>query len=114
MLKSALLHPEILSVIAQAGHHATILIADGSTYAALDLSAAVEFASTASSVLDGDGELVLDMTDLAFMDSSGVRALLEVAMRTYRGVALRRPQPIVRKVLDITGIVGRYGIRVSD
>jgi L-fucose mutarotase len=29
MLKTTLLHPEILSVLAQAGHHATILIADG-------------------------------------------------------------------------------------
>jgi L-fucose mutarotase len=29
MLKTTLLHPEILSVCAQAGHHAKILIADG-------------------------------------------------------------------------------------
>ena len=29
MLKTALLHPEILRVIARAGHHAKILIADG-------------------------------------------------------------------------------------
>jgi L-fucose mutarotase len=29
MLKSTLLHPELLSILAQAGHHATILIADG-------------------------------------------------------------------------------------
>jgi L-fucose mutarotase len=29
MLKTTLLHPEILRVIARAGHHATILIADG-------------------------------------------------------------------------------------
>jgi L-fucose mutarotase len=29
MLKTALLHPDILRVIARAGHHATILIADG-------------------------------------------------------------------------------------
>ena len=29
MLKTALLHPEILRIVARAGHHATILIADG-------------------------------------------------------------------------------------
>lgn len=29
MLKSRLLHPKILEVVARAGHHATILIADG-------------------------------------------------------------------------------------
>ncbi|MGE0608298.1 MAG: RbsD/FucU family protein [Pirellulales bacterium] len=29
MLKTALLHPDILRIAAQAGHHATILIADG-------------------------------------------------------------------------------------
>lgn len=34
MLKSSLLHPEILSILAQAGHHSTILIADGNYPAA--------------------------------------------------------------------------------
>lgn len=29
MLKTTLLHPEILSILAQAGHHAKVLIADG-------------------------------------------------------------------------------------
>jgi L-fucose mutarotase len=29
MLKTTLLHPEILQILAQAGHHATVLIADG-------------------------------------------------------------------------------------
>jgi L-fucose mutarotase len=29
MLKSTLLHPDILRILAQAGHHATVLIADG-------------------------------------------------------------------------------------
>jgi hypothetical protein len=43
-----------------------------------------------------------------------VRTILETARRTDRGVVLRRPRPNVRKVIDITGIVGRYGIRVED
>jgi L-fucose mutarotase len=29
MLNTTLLHPELLSILAQAGHHATVLIADG-------------------------------------------------------------------------------------
>ena len=29
MLNTSLLHPEILRILAQAGHHATVLIADG-------------------------------------------------------------------------------------
>jgi L-fucose mutarotase len=29
MLKTSLLHPQILKVLAQAGHHSKILIADG-------------------------------------------------------------------------------------
>ena len=66
----------------------------------LDASWAVEFASTATSTVSASSSS--DMTELAFIDSSGVQALLEVAMRTYRGLALRGPQPIVRKVLDIT------------
>jgi L-fucose mutarotase len=42
MLKTALLHPEILRVCARAGHHSKILIADGNYPAATKKGAAAE------------------------------------------------------------------------
>ena len=76
----------------------------------LDMAVAAEFAATAASVLDGQRELVLDLTQLDFLDSSGIRAIVDTAMRTDRGVLLRGPKPNVRRAIDITGIVGQRGI----
>jgi anti-sigma B factor antagonist len=47
--------------------------------------------------------LTLDLTDLRFMDSAGI-ALLVLATKTVGGVTLRRPSPIVRRVIEVTGL----------
>ena len=79
----------------------------------LDLAVAAEFASVATSAMDGQRELVLDLSGLEFLDSAGIRAILETASSTDRGLVLRSPRNNVRKVLGITGIAGRDGIRVE-
>jgi anti-anti-sigma factor len=56
-----------------------------------------------------DGRVTLDLSQLSFIDSSGIRAILRLADEADE-VALRDPLPGVRKVLDISGIVGRRGI----
>jgi anti-anti-sigma factor len=80
----------------------------------LDMAAAVDFARIAGSALDGRRELVLDMTRLEFLDSSGIRAIVDLAMRTDRGILLRGPNRTVRRAIDLTGIVGQRGIRLED
>jgi anti-anti-sigma factor len=58
--------------------------------------------------LNGDGSaLVIDMTELAYCDSSGIRALLAIhkaAAASGHGVTLRNPSAIVRRVLALTGV----------
>jgi anti-anti-sigma factor len=49
--------------------------------------------------------LVVDLADVTFLDCAGVGALLSVVRAARRaGVEMtaRRPQPIVRRVLDLT------------
>jgi anti-sigma B factor antagonist len=51
--------------------------------------------------------LVVDMSRLGFMDSTGLSVLIDVYKRlTMRGAtfALAAPQPIVAKVLEISGL----------
>lgn len=52
------------------------------------------------------GDLVLDLSDLAFIDSNGIRALLRTAERLEgRGrLVLRSPTRQVRVVLDLVGV----------
>jgi anti-anti-sigma regulatory factor len=62
---------------------------------------------------DGHGELILDLSELTFIDATGTRALLELAELTApRGVVLRHPRTNVDRVLEIVRIEA-LGIRVQ-
>ncbi|HZD18506.1 MAG TPA: STAS domain-containing protein [Actinomycetota bacterium] len=51
----------------------------------------------------GDGDLVLELSALTFMDSSGLRAIMEVAQRRngHSSVILRNATQSVSRVLEI-------------
>jgi anti-sigma B factor antagonist len=56
---------------------------------------------------EGDGPVVLDLGSVAFMDSSGLRALLEArqaCMDAGRAFALARPSPAVLRVLELVDL----------
>ena len=63
----------------------------------------------ADATRDGITEIVLDLRELTFMDSTGLRALAQANLRAdERGIALsiiRGPRPIER-VLEISGLAG--------
>lgn len=59
-------------------------------------------------------ELVLDLSELTFLDSTGIQAFLVVAGQNRGGLVLRRPQQPVRRVFDLVGIDRHEGIRVED
>ena len=53
--------------------------------------------------------LDVDLAGVTFLDCTGISALVAVrnaAMRTGRQVRVTHPQPIVRRVLDVTGLLG--------
>lgn len=52
--------------------------------------------------------LIFDLTGLRFMDSAGIAALISAATKT--SVSLRNPSPVVRRVLEITGLCGVLAI----
>jgi anti-anti-sigma factor len=50
-------------------------------------------------------DLVLDLADLTFVDSYGIRALLDLAVRLRpHRLILRRARPEVAKVIELTGL----------
>ncbi|MEP6757876.1 MAG: STAS domain-containing protein [Actinomycetota bacterium] len=64
----------------------------------------------------GDGDVVLDLEALAFIDSSGVRSLLVLADRLHDGdtLILRNARPAVRRVFDLVALEAtRPSIRVE-
>ena len=86
------------------------LLVDGE----LDMDAADDFLEIAEARVDGTREVVLDIADLRFIDSAGVRAILQLAATSCpNGMVLHRPREGVQRVLDIRKIEEVPGIRVQ-
>jgi anti-anti-sigma factor len=80
----------------------------------LDMDAADDFLEIAEARVDGTREVVLDIADLGFIDSAGVRAILQLAATSCaNGIVLHRPREGVQRVLDIRKIEEVPGIRVQ-
>lgn len=73
----------------------------------LDMSNAPVLSGVVAPLLDNPEvvEIVFDMSALAFMDSS-VLAVLVKAAASGKAVRLRRPGPVVREVIEVTGLAG--------
>jgi anti-anti-sigma factor len=74
----------------------------------LDVAEADGLIERASTAIPEGGNLVLEVDELSFIDSSGVRALVTIAGMLPQGgrLVLRRPTAAVRRVLDLVGIDG--------
>jgi anti-anti-sigma factor len=63
-------------------------------------------------ICEGSGPVVLDLRDLRFMDSTGVRGLLAVCVE--RPVVLRHAQPAIKRLLEIVGLAARPEIKLEN
>jgi len=79
----------------------------------LDLSQMDVLAETAAATLNGQRMIVLELSDLTFCDSSGIRAILRLAQTVPDGVMLRNVRDNVKTVLEIAGVDGASGVRVD-
>jgi anti-anti-sigma factor len=87
----------------EAGH--AVLVLDGE----LDLATAPQLTNTAMGLIDaGASDVIVDARRLTFCDSSGLTAFVRIANRLDTGagrLAIVAPQTIVRRVLEISGLV---------
>ena len=77
----------------------------------LDLVTAPLLADAATALADeGEQDIVIDAHELTFCDSSGLTAFVRIANRLEpRGrLAIAGAQPIVRRVLDVSGLVEAF------
>ena len=72
----------------------------------LDMASKGRLASTvAQHQRPGDVRLVIDMTELEFMDSTGLSDIINIAAQTTEArLTVRGAQPQVRQVFEITGL----------
>jgi anti-sigma B factor antagonist len=82
---------------------ATVLSVDGE----LDMATADRLVGAATEIPAGYEPLVLDLSRVSFLDSSGMRALLDVADTAAgagRPVALLQPSVAVTRLLDLVDL----------
>ncbi len=105
MSLSDLRHDEeaALAIEVRPGAHDVVVKVSGE----IDLSTVAALRSVLESVEPTSGRLVLDLSDVSFLDSMGVGLLVEAARRCaseLRELVLRAPSERVRQVLEITGL----------
>jgi len=89
---------------------------DGVFYLAgeLDLISVDVLEATVQAGLNGQADVILDVADMTFVDSTGIRAFIRLARQSApRPVVLRNPQPNVEHVLGIVRIE-EFGIRLES
>ena len=70
----------------------------------LDLTSAGQFGAAIDAALASHpGRLVFDASGLTFMDSSGIVLLVSASQRVQE-VQVRDPSPIVRRLIELTGL----------
>ena len=81
----------------------------------LDMASADDFREFASGALDHSRRVVLDISDLAYVDSSGVKAILRlVEDECPNGLILFHPRDNVQRVLDILAVEKVGGVSVES
>jgi anti-sigma B factor antagonist len=80
----------------------------------IDLSTSTRVRETLMAIArSGESHVVVDMTHVTFMDSTGLSALVGPLKRFRRGggeITLRSPSRGVRKILEITGLTRVFSI----
>ena len=81
----------------------------------LDIAGADALAKAIGAEKDGAAPLTLDMSQLTFMDSSGLRELLRAAReQEERPMRLMALSPSVLRVLEIAGVLTAFEIVESE
>jgi anti-anti-sigma factor len=82
----------------------------------IDLAATDELRRRFEAVVTPGRHLVVDLSGVSFMDSSGIEALCVARRRALReggSVSLRGPNPVVLRTLEITGVDALFEIDLA-
>jgi anti-anti-sigma factor len=74
----------------------------------LDVNTVPHLWASLSFAFEPDRPIRVDMSEVTFIDSSALAALLSTA--DERGMQIVDPSPQVRRLLSITGLADRFGI----
>lgn len=88
---------------------APVVVAQGE----VDMATAPELSEAMTEALERNpSKLILDLTEVTFMESSGIKVVVHAlnSLPTGCRMVLRRPQPAVRVVFEITDLAHLFAI----
>ncbi len=99
--------PELQIALERTGAGVTLRVAGE-----IDLLTAPRFAAALAGALEAEGEAVIDVREVSFMDSTGLRALLQArtqADQAGRALALAyTPDGPVARLLELANVLGMF------
>ena len=102
---------DILTVTTEPGRDLTLLRLAGE----LDLYTAPRLQEHLRTAMAGDGDVVIDLSELTFIDSTGLGDLARTHRQLEaqsRRLVLRSPTAMVFRVLDISGLTSTLNIEL--
>jgi anti-sigma B factor antagonist len=97
---------DLLSVEVTEGPAETVITLSGE----LDLSSVGPLQKKVDEVVAGDPEtVVFDLSDLSFLDSTGIGLLVRTSGR-IDSIKIRNPSPFVRQIIRMMGLAGALPI----
>jgi len=79
----------------------------------IDAHTAPELAARYAELPGGDGDFSIDMSRVGFMDSSGLRVVIELHQRAeeaQRRLVLRSPSQPVSRLIEVSGLTGHLHV----
>jgi len=96
--------PPLATYVVQVDGHAVLMVRGE-----IDPATAELFGSSIEAAFAQASRVVIDLREVEFMDSTGVRVLIQAFQRAGKNreaLQLRAPSPFVQRVLTITGLDG--------
>lgn len=77
-----------------------------------DLAAEESFAAALEPLVTEEGDIRIDLSAVSFIDSTGIRGLLQAQERLGRQgrLIIERPSASVRHLLEVSGLLGRLTV----
>lgn len=83
----------------------------------IDAHSASDVVDRFSTLPPGDGDIVIHMAEVSFVDSSGLRVLLDLHQRAGeagRRLVLHTPSQAVTKLLEVTGLSDHFTVESAS
>lgn len=97
--------PDLTADVTLLGDDGALIVVAGEIDAA---TSAILADATHDAAAGGATRLVLDLSDVSFMDSSGIAAL--ISTRLIATTTLRRPSVAVQRLLELTGLTNTFDV----